>query len=536
MRGKRLSIFLIAAQVLAAVLSTSAIERVSVATGGVEANSDSCSSSISADGRYVAFASAASNLVPEDTTRQGDVFVHDRQTGTTERVSVATGGAEGDGLSDSPAISADGRYVAFVSLATNLVPGEANGQWGVFVHNRQTGTTERVSVATDGTQGNLGSGSPSISADGRFVAFISQATNLVLGDINGQDDVFVHDRQTGITERVGVFAKGSPSISADGRYVAYQSTDRSFVPGDTNGTDDVFVRDRQTGTTERVSVATDGTQGNLGSGAPSISADGRFVAFESFATNLVPGDTNGQCDVFVHDRQTGTTERASVSTEGVAGDKGGHWASISAAGRFVAFISQATNLVPGNANGKYEVFVHDRQAGTTTRGSVAADGTEGDGDSYNPTMSADGRYVAFASGATNLVPGDTNGHQDVFVQENPPPTPTPTATPTPTLTPTLTSTPPPTPTATAMHLSMLAKLSQVGGSPILTCIVKDGGDHRIASPTVSVDKATARKGPYAVWKSKKTNKKGQALFPLAKSKTTYYVRAPQRGACQGLKR
>jgi Tol biopolymer transport system component len=336
-------------------------ERVSVDSAGNQGNAGSFFSSISADGRFVAFASYATNLVPGDTNGASDIFVHDRQSGITERVSVDSTGNQGDGASYVPAISGDGRFVAFASVATNLVPGDTNGGWDVFVHDRQTRATERVSVDSTGSQGNnttsaiWNSYRPAISADGRFVAFPSDATNLVPGDTNGRLDVFVHDRQTRTTERVSMDSAGNPgnrdsiqpSISADGRFVAFGSDATNLVSGDTNWWADVFVHDRQTRTTERVSVDSAGTQGNGSfSGEPSISADGRFVAFTSDARNLVPGDTNGiNADVFVHDRQTRTTERVSVSSAGTQGNWFSGEPSISADGRFVAFYSLADTLV-----------------------------------------------------------------------------------------------------------------------------------------------------------------------------------------------
>jgi Tol biopolymer transport system component len=239
------------------------------------------------------------------------------------------------------------------------------------------GTTERVSVDSAGNEGNsFVQRNASISADGRFVAFTSFATNLVPGDTNRRDDVFVRDRLTGTTELVSVDSagnqgnrdSGSPAISADGRFVAFHSVATNLVPGDTGNMTDVFVRDRLTGTTQRVSVDSAGTEGNGASVEPAISGDGRFVAFYSFATNLVPGDTNGDGDVFVHDRQTGTTERVSVDSAGNQGSAisdGFRKVSISADGRVVAFVSVATNLVPGDTNGGSDAFVHDRQTGIT---------------------------------------------------------------------------------------------------------------------------------------------------------------------------
>ena len=282
-------------------------ERVSVGSGGVQGNAESGDPSISADGRFVAFVSSASNLVPGDTNRRADVFVRDRRTGTTRRVSLGAGGAQGNGDSSEPALSANGRFVAFYSEARNLVPGDTNGQADVFVRDRRTGTTRRVSLGSGGSQSNGASVQPALSADGRFVAFISDATNLVPGDTNGLTDVFVRDRQTGTTRRVsvgpgGVQSDGNsqfPALSADGRFVAFWSQATNLVPTDTNGTADVFVRDRQKGTTRRVSLGPGGAQGNDSSYDPAVSADGRFVAFSSDASNLVPGDTNGFTDVFV---------------------------------------------------------------------------------------------------------------------------------------------------------------------------------------------------------------------------------------------
>ncbi len=413
------------ALVLGGPVAGQVTSRVSVDSGGVQGNGVSASASISADGRYVAFQSDATNLVGGDTNHVVDIFVHDRQSGATERVSVDSLGVQGNGESGSPSISADGRYVAFWSYARNLVSGDTDGWTDVFVHDRQSGTTERVSVDSLGAQGNESSYFPSISADGRYVAFWSSATNLVGGDTNHAFDAFVHDSQSGTTERVSVDSLGaqgnaasySPSISADGRYVAFWSYATNLVGGDTNGWSDVFVRDRQSGTSERVSVDSLGAEGNDGSHLPSISADGRYVTFYSFATNLVGGDTNGWSDVFVHDRQSGATERVSVDSLGAEGDEASYSSSISTDGRYVAFGSWASNLVGADTNAVVDTFVHDRQNGATERVSIHSLGTEGNGLSWYPSMSADGRVVAFHSDATTLVGGDTNGTWDVFVRD-----------------------------------------------------------------------------------------------------------------------
>jgi Tol biopolymer transport system component len=401
-------------------------ERVSVTSDGAEGDRWSESPSTSADGRHVAFVSPSSNLVPGDTNGFPDVFVHDRVTRATDRVSVNSQGEQANGLSVEPSADADGRRVAFSSSASNLVPGDTNDVGDVFVHDRATGTTELVSVASDGTQGNAESHSPSISADGRHVAFVGFASNLVPDDTNGVRDVFVHDRVTSSTERVSVASDGAegdgfsyrPTISADGRYVAFVSAASNLVPGDTNGVMGIYVHDRANATTERVSVASSGAQANSTSEAPSISADGRHVAFWSFASNLVPGDTNGTSDVFVHDRATGTTERVSVASDGTEEEGHSVTPSISADGRYVAYVSSRHDVFDDLP----DIFVHDRATGATERISVALDGTESNGSSWAPSISADGRHVAFVSGASNLVPSDTNSAFDVFVRDRGPAT------------------------------------------------------------------------------------------------------------------
>ena len=402
-------------------LRTGPIEQVAIAPDSSPMNDHSGPESISADGRYVAFCSRASNLVPGDTNGSLDVFVYDRQTDTTERVSLGFDGLQANGDNYAPSISADGRYVAFHSYASNLVPDDTNGRWDVFVHDRQTGTTERVSVASDGTQGNADSNSASISADGRYVAFHSYASSLVPEDTNGRWDVFVHDRQTGTTEQASLASDGTqgnsdsetPTISANGRYVAFRSSANNLVPGDTNGYSDIFVYDRQAGTTERVSVASDGTQGNSGSGSPSLSADGRYVAFCSIADSLVPGDTNDRWDVFVYDRQTDTIERVSVASDGSQATGDSAAPSLSADGRYVAFHFSSGSL--GEFDGYPNVFVYDRQTDTVERASTAVDGSPANGHCYAPVISADGRYVVFESRASNLVSGASDPYWQVFV-------------------------------------------------------------------------------------------------------------------------
>ncbi|MEW6573224.1 MAG: S-layer homology domain-containing protein, partial [Bacillota bacterium] len=365
----------------------------------------------------------ASNLVWGDTNGTADIFVFDRLTRRVNRVSVSSRGAQGNGNHLYPSINTDGRYVAFISDSSNLVPGDTNGAADVFVHDRQLRLTERVSITSSGVQANGDSYFPSISADGRYVSFSSDASNLVSGDTNKKADVFVHDRWTRQTTRVSVATTGVQGegdhlfscVSADGRFVAFASDSGNLVTGDTNGAPDVFVHDRQTRRTERVSVSTDGVEGTGESVSPSISADGRYVAFISTSKNLVENDTNNVADVFVYDREKGWTERVSVSTTGGQGGKDSHSPSISADGRYVAFISEAANLTPGDTNGRADVFVCDRKSGRIQRVSDSRKGAAGNADPAFPCINADGCCVAFVSGADNLVPGDSNRASDIFV-------------------------------------------------------------------------------------------------------------------------
>ena len=356
---------------------------------------------------------------------------------TLDPIRLASVAADGTQANDSSylpstsAISADGRYVAFDNFSTNLVAGDTNGTSDVFVKNLQTGVVTRASTAADGTEANGYSQNVSISADGRYVVFESEATNLVVGDTNGINDIFVKNLQTGVVTRASTAADGteangfnggySISISADGRYVAFESEATNLVAGDTNGMVDIFVKDSQTGAIVRVNTAADGTVANGLSLGPLISADGRYVSFTSLASNLVAGDTNNAADVFVKDLQTGVVTRVSTSADGTqaSGYSSGSAASaISADGRYVVFNSDATNLVPGNTNDSSDIFVKDIQTGAIARVNTAADGTQVNGYVSVASISADGRYVTFASYASDLVVGDTNGVTDIFVAPN----------------------------------------------------------------------------------------------------------------------
>ena len=411
--------------VLCAPISAQVTQRASLDSSGAQGDDSSAHASISDDARFVAFFSAATNLVPGDTNAAVDLFLRDRQTGLTSRESVSSAGVQANDRSFYGRISADGRSVVFISAANNLVPGDTQGMIDVFVRDLSSGQTTRVSVSSAGIQGNSDSTQPFISADGRYVVFTSDSDNLAPGDTNGQPDVFVRDRSTGQTSIVSVDSAGAqsnaasvePSISADGRFVWFVSVATNLVAGDTNAAWDIFLRDRQTNQTTLVSVDSSGVQGDGNSDYPSLSADGRLMAFESWATNLVAGDTNSTQDIFVHDFQSGLTSRVSVDSAGGEANDFNYHPSISADGRYVAFASVATNLVPGDTNANPDIFVHDLQTGRTERVNVDLGGGQANHDSEYASISSAGRCVTFDSRATNLVQGDTNGCLDVFVAD-----------------------------------------------------------------------------------------------------------------------
>jgi Tol biopolymer transport system component len=398
---------------------------ISKSGGGAIGNRESGEPSVSRTGRFIAFESRASNLVPGDTNGVHDCFVRDHGKRTTERVSVASDGGESNGACAGPAISADGRFVAFYSTASNLTQGENNGTWDIYLHDRVDGITTRVSQGLGGGAANGPSEDPAISADGRLIAFESRASNLVAGDTNDRQDVFVYDRTTGTTTRVSVSATGGqavggdsrdPDLSPDGRFVVFDSAASNLVPNDTNRKRDIFIRDLVTNKTQRVSVNSGGTQGNGDSGNPAVSANGRFVAFDSRARNLVKGDTNGSADVFLRDRKNGTTVRISVSSSGRQATGG--WSvdpTISDNGRYITFESAATNLVPKDTNGRWDVFLRDRVSKKTSVISITASGGRtSNGDSDDPAISGDARFIVFESTAPNVVKNDTNRAEDVF--------------------------------------------------------------------------------------------------------------------------
>lgn len=421
------AVFVFPSPKVARAAHDSAIDRLNLADGTAsEANSYSFWTAVSDSGRYIAFASMASNLVAGDTNNASDVFLRDQHEQTTVRVSISSSGDQANNSSGQMelAISDDGRFIAFLSGASNLVPGDTNGQQDVFVHDMETGDTTRANVTSLGEQADDESAAVDLSPGGRFVVFESEATNLVPGDTNDADDVFLHDLETGETEMVSVDSEGlqgepvdgltdRPSVSSNGRYVAFVS-DSVLVPEDTNETSDVYVRDRQAGLTTRVSVTTSGQQTTWGGDEPAISDNGRFVAFASYDTFGDSSDQEGDdadSDIFAHDRLTGTTERVSVSQDPLAPDANGpsYGASISDDGRFIAFTTSATNLAPATNNEHVAVF--DRVTKRTVIPSAC-----GNARSFSASLSGSGTHVAFDSESSDLVSDDTNGTVDLFLR------------------------------------------------------------------------------------------------------------------------
>ena len=365
---------------------------------------------ISDDSRFVVFSSTASNLVAGDTNGVRDIFVRDRTTNTTERVSTSSTGAQATGYSDNPTMTGDGRYVVFES-ADALVPGDTNNSRDVFVKDRVTGATERVSTSSTGTQGNNNASRPAIARSGRYVAFASSASNLVDNDTNTLEDIFRKDLTTGELVRISVNSSGTQGnstsdqshISDDGNVVAFQSTATNLAAGDTDAFYDIYVRDVSAGTTVRASVSSAGTGGDAVSGTPALSGDGRFVVFNSLATNLVGNDTNNVRDVFVHDLAAATTERVSVDANGTQGttDSGLNSSSyLSADGRYVLFASGATNLAGGNGSFA-DVLVKDRTTGALTR-MLSRTNSAPDGNELYPVLSKDRTLVVLSSNASSL--------------------------------------------------------------------------------------------------------------------------------------
>lgn len=388
------------------------VTRVSVDSNGAQADAISYRGQISANGRFAVFESDAANLVPGDTNGTGDVFLRDLQLRTTVLVSVDTAGGQANSGSGMASVSADGRFVAFESSATNLVEGDTNGFTDIFVKDMLTGAVTRVSVSSGGLQSDGESADASISGDGRYVAFGSDAGNLVPNDLNGTGDVFVHDMQTGATLWASPDANGpswDPTVSQDGRFVVFTSNANNLVGDDTNGKTDVFVFSIYTGQVTRESLSSNGEQGDMASLDPSISGDGRYVSFSSSSHNFMSGDTYELTYVYIRDRQTGQTTLASFKD----GYQMVGWSDatvMSADGRYVAFSFDDK----GDSMPRRWLYIHDRVSRLTYL--AVSGGSDWEHNPLLPSISGDGRLLLFATSGA-LVPDDTNNERDIYVKE-----------------------------------------------------------------------------------------------------------------------
>ncbi len=430
------AVFLATAVLLAAAVEVRNPELASAGTGGIWGDGSSFHASLSADGRYVTFESWARNWAYDHPSSENwvDIFVHDRQTNTTTKVSYGVGGQLTDHDSLDPVLSADGRYVAYISYATNLVPNDTNGdQWlleglDVFVYDMNTGGTQRVSLDYNGNQIDANSAGI-ITPDGRYILFISNGNHIAPDDVsnpNNKTAMYLRDWHTGSVERITYATDGSSfpndgiehfAASYDGRYVVYSSDASNLVGGDTNGQMDIFLYDHMTGVTKRISRSQSGQQGNGRSAQPVITSDGQYVVFRSFADNLVPGDTNGESDVFLYTVATGEIERVSVTSSGGQANGESKDPSVCDNGRYLSYTSYASNIVPGDTNGVWDAFLYDVERGETIVVSKGTGGVWGNARAHRSSLAPGCGFITFASDATNIISGDNNGNRDIFIEE-----------------------------------------------------------------------------------------------------------------------
>ncbi len=416
---------LLALAVLEAPAEAGVTTLASLAPDGAQGNGHSYNGTISPTGRFVVFQSSCGNFDAADPiVGSTNIYLRDVKKDTTRLASASSAGLLSDGYDAFPTVSRNGRFVVWESNATNLVEGDTNSKFDIFVRDMKAGVTTRVSVATDGTQGDADSLNPSVSDNGRWIAFDSSATNLVEGDTNARQDCFLHDRKTGLTTRTSLDEQGNqvsrnslaPELSGNGRYMVILS-EAGLVAGDRGVAFDVYVRDLKTGALSWASPNTSGAEGSAGCGSASISSNGRYVAFDSSANDLVEGDTNGISDIFVRDRKAASTRRVSLGPAGAEADGHSTRPHISGNGKAVVFESFATTLVAGDANGKVDVIVVDLTQGTTTLASVSSGGAQADEDCSKTSITRNARHVSWFSTSALLVAGDANAATDVFIRD-----------------------------------------------------------------------------------------------------------------------
>jgi len=381
---------------------------------GTPGDNASRSPSMSASGTRIVYSSWATNLVDNDTNGLPDIFLYDIPTGSTTLISQRSDGGASNGQSSQPAITADGSKIVYSSSATILVDNDTNGYADVFLYDVDTGNTVRVSVRSNGAQGNANSNSAALSADGTRITFISRASNFVDGDSVGSADVFVHDTTDATTIRISAGSTAySSDISADGNRITYYTSSGIFAFPAT-----VYLYDMTTSATIPVSVGIGGTPGDGSSYSPTISADGTKILFASEATNLIATDTNNRSDMFLYDATTGTIERISIGL-GASQSNGDSWSgAISDNGTKATFRSTSTNLVANDTNARVDLFVHDIARGSTQRVSTSTTGTQSNGQVSESDLSADGSIITFDSDASDLASNDigTVSTWDIFLR------------------------------------------------------------------------------------------------------------------------
>ncbi|MBT2467898.1 hypothetical protein J7E97_08420 [Streptomyces sp. ISL-66] len=403
---------------------------VSVGMGGQPANGPSERASISGDGRLVVFASHASNLVRGDRNDCSDVFLRDVNRGTTTRVNEGLRGAESNGCTGiDPIISANGRYVVYSADSTNLVSGGTDGKSHIFRTDLETGRTVLASAAANGAQGNGDSMRPTITADGRYVAFATSADNLIPGDTPASVwDTVVRDMTTGAVVRTSRAADGTPGdaasdgtqISADGKFVTFFSNAANLTQGDNNHKVDEFLHELATGRTTRLSVSPEGVESDQITIGGTISDDNRYTVLNSHATNLTAqSPATGQNHTYLQDLQTGELRLIDKGADGVPAPGGTFWASITGDALHIPMSSSGANLVAADTNNVRDIFVADLPGGELRRESVSSTGEQGNAASYFPEADQDASHVVFTSYASNLTAGDTNGQPDIFVRRHP---------------------------------------------------------------------------------------------------------------------
>jgi Tol biopolymer transport system component len=481
---------------------------------------------VTPDGRYVVFVSNSNNLAGGDSNFKNNVYVRDTAAGTTTRVSLSSSGQAPSFDCDNPDISANGRYVVFASDAP-LVTGDTNQFTDIFFRDLEVGATTRVNVGPSGLQGELPTFNPAISQDGRWVVFSTRSSRMVAGDTNDQYDVFLRDLQSGTNTRVSVTSAGEQTttpgngegvisrsaISADGRFVVFDFEASNVVPNDTNGDRDIFLHDRDTGQTTRVNVGPGGVEatgtggfGNFfrGSSNPDISADGRYIVYESYASNLVAGDTNGMSDIFLYDTQTATTTLVSRTSAGSQTNQDANNPSISGDGLTVAFDSKGEFAGKEVDLEETDIFVRNLTAGTTKRASVMTPGIDTQQAANDASVSSDGRFVSFTAGSS-LIPPANNTSTDIFLYDG-------------------------SQDSGSGAFSLKGKIIvDKNGKKKFQCTVKKSGK-KAAKEKISFQQSTSLNGNYTDIKNAKTDKQGVALLSFSKGLKNKFVRCAAGGS------